>query len=251
MKSNRGEIVTIVLLILGLTGLGAYLFKPAFLNGESKRAKASKEASAHVETDTAALLAAERAKGSVAAAIVTEIGKANADAPAGPERDYIAKDVPLALDLLPNADLVALLAAEKRRAAVAEGKAEVIQKLYDAAYVDIQAVTKRATTAETKLDASFAARRQIDDKISEAAAVNLGLTRQRNQLIASVAVLFVLMVIYRLHLISPGSLGKMAADIHAGVNPITALDTYTAPWLQAAVRKAAKLNTELTSKPTS
>ncbi len=245
MKRNRAEVLTIVMLILGLAGLGAYLFKPKKLDGESRRADKGKQTTEQVETSVAVAVAAEQAKGAKAAAIITEVAKANLAEPSSPNREYIDKDLTLALDLLPKADLVALLAAEKRHAAFVEGKLDAVEKLYGSAYTDNQALQKRAAIAETKADAAFNAKRESDNAISEAAAANLALSRRSAQQWFAIGILIVGFAIYRLHLVGPGALGKMAADIRGGGNALNALSNYTAPWLFARVQKAAKLNTEL------
>ena len=250
MKSTRGEVTLILAAVLAAVGLFA-MFRPKWSHGESRRADTSKQATEQVEQAVAVAVAAEQAKSATAAASVAQIGIAAADAPASPAIDFIRRETPFTLSLLPHPDPAALLAAERRRLAIMEGKLAQAEKLYADAYKDAAALTARAERAEQQRSAAFAARRQADSALAEAAAANLALTRQRAQLLIALGALVLLVAIARLYLVSPATLGRIAADVRSGENPITALDRYLSPWLHAHVRRAAKLSTEPKDDPLS
>lgn len=228
-EPTRGFVVLPYLIALAVLGLGAVLLKPKFLDGESKRAAASVEA-------TSALLAAETARGASVASSLTAIGHANTLAPASPARDFIGREIPAALAKSPAPDPVELLAAEKRRSAVMEGRAEEAERLYG-----IEA--QNSTKLKADLDKALEARRKADSDLSEAAAAHLALERQRNIQIAVIVVLVLLWGYAKLYSISPSTLGRMAADIRSGTPAIQAFDVNLAPWLHSSVRKASQLAT--------
>lgn len=242
MYSQRGDVTVVLLLVLAGAALFG-MFKPKWADGESRRADESREASALVERAVAKSAAAERTKGASAAASLQQIGVAAADAPPSPPNDFIRREVPVALSLLPKPDLAAQLAAEQRRVAIMEGRLADAQALYTTAYADVAALTARAVRAEADRDTAFTGRRNADRALAEAAAANLALSRQRTQLIVGVAALVILFAIYRMYLVSPAALGRAATDIRAGQNPILALGHATAPWLHNHINRAARLST--------
>lgn len=209
--------------------LALLVTKPKLLNGDSRRAKASVEASAKVENATTA-------QGGAAAASVVKIGEANAVAPDSPAKNFIAQEVPAALAKLPAPDPLALLEAEKRRSAVMEGRAEEAARLYAAESARSAQLQKELTQARTE-------RRQVDEELTTTAAARLAADRQAAvfKLIACLGL--VLWLYARAFSITPASLGAIAADIRAGQNPIQAMDTHLAPWLHSSVNKAARLAT--------
>lgn len=212
------------------------MFKPKFLHGESKRADASATATANLEKATTD-------QGASAAASVAKIGEANAMAPASPARDFITREVPTALAKLPAPDPLALLEAEKRRAAVMEGRLTEASRLYEAE-------AKRASQLQTERDRALAARQHADVALQEAAAAQLAAERQANIFIAVCAVLAIGWGYTKLFSISPASMGSAAAAIRAGANPIEAIGHATAPWLHSRIHTAAKLATDIDAKPT-
>ncbi len=124
--------------------------------GASKRAAQSTAATARVEQTATA-------QGSAVAASIVEIGKANTEAPESPSRDFIAKEIPVALASLPAPDAQRLLEAERRRAAVMEGRADEARKLYELA-------AKQAAHLQHERDEAIAARRNADLALEKSAA---------------------------------------------------------------------------------
>jgi hypothetical protein len=209
----------------------AWLVKPSLFPGASKRAATSTEA-------TAQLVAATDAQGASAAASVTKIGQANSDAPESPARSFIAQEVPVALSRLPTPDPKALLEAERRRSAVMEGRLDEARALYER-------TAKESAKLQRERDEALAARRAADLALEQAAAAEHARTVQ---LLAAGIVAFLLLAgwIYsKVYSITPDAIGKIAADVRAGIAPLTALDTHLSPKLHARVSRAAKLATEL------
>ncbi len=227
--NTRGAVPVLMLWLVGLLGAALFVAKPKIFNGDSRRAKASVEATAHLE-------AAVTAQGAAAAASVAKIGEANAAAPASPARDFIAQEVPATLAKLPAPDPQALLEAERRRSAVMEGRAEEAARLYG---------LESAKSAELKrqLAAALADRRAADAAISEAAAARLAAERQATIWTVVAGLGAALWLYARAFSITPASLGAIAADVRAGVSPIQAMDTHLAPWLHPSVNRAARLAT--------
>ena len=114
------EVIVALALLAGV----AWFAKPSLFPGQSKRAAASTQATAAVEATT-------NAQGASAAASVAKIGEANAAAPASPARDFIGREVPMALSRLPAPDPQALLEAEKRRVDVMQGRLYEARRLYE------------------------------------------------------------------------------------------------------------------------
>src|SRR4051812_34278985 len=117
MKRANGFAGLGVLIVLAIIAAGAFVAKPALFPGDSARAADSSKATAKLEQVT-------EAQGASAAASVAKIGQANSAAPASPSRDFIAREVPVALSRLPPPDPAGLIEAERRRAAVMEGRAD-------------------------------------------------------------------------------------------------------------------------------
>lgn len=230
-----------VVVVLAVVAVGAWLFKPRKLDGESRRSDASAAASAQVEAAVAAAIAAEQAKGATAAASLAQIGIAAADAPPSPQSAYIRREVAWLSPLLPAPDAGALLAAERRRLAVVEGRLDEAQRLYAAADKDRSALLARAAAAESATAQAFAARRAADTALAEAAAANLALARRSAQQWAAIGALVLLAGFLWLHGISPAKIGKALADIRAGRAPTDAFDTVLPEWIQSRVQRAARL----------
>ena len=219
-----------MLAALAVIAAVAWFVKPSLFPGQSKRAADSSRASVAVEEAT-------NAQGAAAAASVAKIGEANAAAPASPSRDFITREIPMALSRLPSPDPKALLDGEKRRVAVMEGRLDEARRLYESA-------SRQSEKLQRERDEALAARRAVDLQLEQAAAAEHARTTQAIGF-AAVAVLLGAGWIYaKVYSIGPHTLGQVAADIRAGANPLAALDTHLAPRLHAQVRRAAKLATE-------
>lgn len=226
---RAGEItVGLALLIAALAVGGFVALKPMF-SRDKARARESAEA-------TEQLVAATDAQAASAAASVAKIGEANTVAPQSPSRDFISREVPMALAKLPAPDPQALLEAERRRAAVMEGRYEEANRLYEKE-------SKRAERLQQERDTALAERRAADTALIEAAAAKSGAERQRLIFIAVAVLAAGLWVFSYLSRVSPKSIGAMAADIRAGAKPIAALDAHTAPWLHGLINKHSRLST--------
>lgn len=216
-----------IVVALAVVGLLAFAAKPSLFPGDSRRAAQSSKATARVE-------AAADAQGAAVAASVAKIGEANTEAPPSPARDFIAREVPVALSLLPAPDAERLIEAERRRAAVMEGRLEEARSLYAAA-------AKEGAELRKERDSAEAARRAADLALEQAAAAAHARTMQALAL-GGLAILALAAFIYaKVYGISTASAGRIAADIRAGSDPLRALDTHLAPRLHARVRRAAKL----------
>jgi hypothetical protein len=175
--NRRAEIATGTLVLIALVGLviGFAAPKPKFLDGRSREADKSAEASAEVEKRVAKAVEAEQAKGAVVAASVVQIGVAAGQLPDSPQKTFISREAGVVLPpLLPPPDPDALLAAERRRVAILEGKLEHADKLYAAAVKDSERRLERAVKAERKVAESFAERREMDTQLAESAAYARG-----------------------------------------------------------------------------
>lgn len=227
---RRGMTGIEVLAALALLGAVAWWVKPSLFPGQSKRAAASTQATAAVETAT-------NAQGASAAASVAKIGEANAVAPASPSKDFISREIPMALSRLPAPDPQALLEAERRRVAVMEGRLDEARRLYETA-------AKQSEKLQRERDEALAARRAVDLQLEQAAAAEHARTTQAIGA-ALVALLLLAGWIYtKVYSVGPDTLGKIAADVRAGIKPIAALNTHLAPRLHTKVRRAAKLAAE-------
>jgi hypothetical protein len=228
-------LVELVVVLAVLAG-GLFVAKPSWFPGASKRAAKSTEATTKVEQ-------AVDAQGAAVAASVVKIGEANAVAPESPSRAFIGQEVPVALARLPAPDAKALIEAERRRAAVMEGRLEEARKLYEVA-------AKQSERLQKERDEAFAARREADLALEKAAAVEHSRTMQMLGLGVVVVLLAAAWLYTRIYSISPETIGKVAADVRSGMNPISALNTHLSPRLHNRVRKAAKLATEPADDPT-
>ncbi|MDF3056814.1 MAG: hypothetical protein K0R17_1029 [Rariglobus sp.] len=248
--SQRGEITLATILVMACVG-GAlvWLAKPRKLDGESRRADASLEATAALQAAHKAELAAADAKAATVAASVQQIGVAAAAAPANSATDYIGREVTWLSPLLPAPDARALLAAERRRIAVMEGRLDEAQRLYATADKERAMLLARASQAEAARDVAQLARETADRKISEAAAANLALERRSRLQWAGLTIAVVVLgggwLYAKIYGIGPATLGNIAADIRAGMPGIQAIDTHLAPRLHRSVQRAAKLATEI------
>lgn len=164
MKSQRGEVATILLLAIVVLGGGLIATKslPIF-NGESRRAEKG-------QATTAALNAAANAPAAANTASAQVIGQAAAKLPDSPAAAFIRNEVPIMLARGPVPDANELLAAEKRLNAYLSGQLDEARKMHGKALE--QAGDLRAALAEAQ-----AAKRAADDAITVAAAENIAANR--------------------------------------------------------------------------
>lgn len=225
------EVAAAIALVGGLL----YVFAPSWLPGASKRAAKS-------TATTAQLVKAVDEQGAAAAASVVKIGEANAAAPESPARSFIGQEIPVALSRLPSPDPRALLEAERRRAAVMEGRLDEARRLYETA-------ARQSEKLQRERDEALAARHAADLALEQAAAAEHARTLQLFAM-GGVALLFLAAFIYaKIYGVTPETIGKAAADIRAGVNPIAALSFAVPSRLHARVRRASQLATEPTDDP--
>ena len=226
MKTKAFTLVEVVVVLAALSGI-AWAVKPSLFPGHAKRAAQSTQA-------TANLVAATDAQGASAAASVAKIGEANAAAPESPSRSFIAAEVPLTLSLLPAPDPKAALEAERRRAAVMEGRLDEARRLYETA-------AAKADRLQAERDEALAARQAADLALEKAAAAEHARTLQMLGIGALALLLGAGWLYAKVYGITPATAGQIAADIRAGVSPIAAFDTHLAPRLHKAVNRAARL----------
>ena len=164
MKSQRGEIATILLLAIFAIGAGLVATKtlPIF-NGGSRRADKG-------QATTAALNAAANATAAANTASAQVIGQAAARLPDSPAATFIRQEVPIMLARGPVPDAAELIAAEKRLNAYLSGQLDEARKLHGKALE--QAGDLRAALADAQ-----AAKRNADDAISVAAAEAIAANR--------------------------------------------------------------------------
>jgi len=233
MRSNRGDATAIVLAaILVIGGVFVWL-KPKLGSGKGD-AKDSAKA-------TAALVQSLDERAATAAAGVFAIGTANSMAEDSPSKNFITREVPAVLSKLPTPDPMALLEAEKRRAAVMEGRLEEANRLYERE-------AKRSEQLQKERDIAIAERQAVDVRLSEAAAAREAAQRQSLLFKIGLGVAGLIMLVLWFYRVSPGSLGKIMADIRSGVSPGQAFDTYTTPIVQKMVNRAARLSTPSADK---
>lgn len=242
LKSQRGEAAAIVIGVVALCTVLVWMFKPRMIHGESRRAKASTESTAQVETATAAVDAAASQRAAAAAASVVKIAEANSTAPASAEKDFIGREAPVALANLPAPDPQALLEAERRRVAVMEGRLAEASKLYEAAMRSSAESAKELADLRANLATAQAERRSADAAIAEAAAANLALERQRNQFVVALVIAVCAWLYVKFTHLSPGAMAEAVQDIRGGkVDPIVALDGVATRLQQRYVKLLTKL----------
>lgn len=227
MRRN-GEVTLLVLVAIVVVGAGFFVLKPLF-SRDKKRAKES------VQT-TEQLIAAVNAQGASAAASVATIGAANVEAPDSPAKNFIAREVPVALSQLPAPDPKALIEAEKRKVAVMEGRLEEANKLYET-------VAKKAERLQSERDDAIAAKRASDQALVEAAAAKAAAEQQRRMMLLALVGVGAVAGFFWFYRISPSALGRIAADIRAGIPATHAFDAHTTPIVQRFVNRAARLAT--------
>lgn len=223
----KGFALWIVIVALAALGGGLWMAKPAFFPGESRRA-------ANSARTTEALIATTDKQGAVVAASLTKIAEANAETPPTPQKAFIGEESGLALTLLPHADPNALIAAERRKAAVLEGRVEEARRLYEAA-------AKNAARLQQERDEAIVAKRESDGALAEAAAAHHARTLQALGIGLVALVALGAFAYAKFYGIGPATLGQIAHDIKAGADPITAMDIALPPRLHRHIARARKL----------
>jgi len=231
---TRGEISLLVLGIIALLGVGGWgLSKTKFFHGESKRADQSTKT-------TEALVSTQEKAASVAAASVVKIGEANQTAPESPEKLFIGREVPVALASLPKPDSEALLAAERRKTAVLEGRVVEANALYGQAM-------QRADQIQRELAKAIAAKRAADLALEEAAAESRGAEQQAFWAICGLGAIAALYLWVKITHFSPGQIATLVTDIRSGQTEpnqaLAALDNVSSGLQQKIVRTLHKLKT--------
>lgn len=223
MNKRSGEATLIVVVVLAIAA-GFMLPKPKFLSGESRRAEASQEATADLAKAIEDLKKKEDEKGAKVAASLQQIGVANGQTADSPQKTFIDRELNFVSPLLPKPDYASLLAAERRRVAIAEGKLELADQLYARAAKDNQELLRKVEKLEQNFQQALAQRRDVDLRLSEAAAA----VRAREQVIGilfGVCVLVLALYVFaKINGVSLRSLAVTASDIRKGDDPVAALD---------------------------
>lgn len=234
-SSIRGEASLIILLAVVVLGGGAWgLSKTKWFSGESKRAKTSTET-------TADLIAAQEKRSAVAAASVVKIGEANAEAPDSPSKTFIGREVPVALASLPAPDIEAVIAAERRKVAVMEGRLIEADRLYGDAM-------KRADEYQKELARAISAKRASDAALEIAAAEARAAEQQRFWFMLIAGAAGALYLWTKLSHASPLAISRAVQDMRNGgeVNSsVAALDGALTPFQQSNVRLMAWMREKL------
>lgn len=226
------EVVAVVA-ILGAVG---WFGLPKLFHGSTRRANNAAQATAKVEQATVA-------QGSSAAASVVKIAEANAAAPDSPSKTYIAQEAPVALSKLPAPDPQELIEAERRRAAVFEGKYELARKLFTEAM-------DRATELQRELDQAKEARARADQALLSAAAAERARTMQAGAAGLVCLLLAALWVWSRLNGFSLAKIAEIRASVFSGKETLEqAIDRLASPRQQNAIRRDVATRIDLPTNP--
>lgn len=253
LKGFTGIELAVVLALV--TVVTVYIVNPKFIHGESRRADQSQQATQQVVQTQHTVDQAQqqvdviqKEKSAKAAASVTTMVTAAEEAPKSPHTAFIAKEGRLALTYLEKPDQTALLASEQRYSAFLEGKVELIQNLYQDAYLesrDMAIKLDKAESAKAKAekdrDDAIAKREAVDQKLIVAAAEHRATERQRNIAILACVVAFGLWVWAKSTHFSPFQIMNAVHDIKNGAEPIVALDTSASPLQQRIVNLLTRL----------
>ena len=229
--NNKGIAVLEFILIVALLGGGLYVTKPALFPGQSKRAADSTAATKAVEqafTHQGSLVAASVYKMNEAANLIEDV----------PLRSFMLQESQLAITRGPQPDLKELLEAEKRKMAALTGQYNELQRLHSEAQ-------KKTVEAQKNLSVAKEERRQVDNELREAAAVAHAKSMQTYALMGIAFVLLAGWVYTRFMNITPSTLGKIRADIGAGMEPVMAMDTNLSPRFFKSINKAARQATPI------
>lgn len=251
MKKESGVITIGVAIAIVVGGvIITWMTKPDLLPGTAAhRAKVSVQATQQVKDTTVKVDEATRKQGAEVAAGLTKISEANGMAPASSARDFITLESANLLTMLPAPDPIALMEAEKRRAAVMEGQRDEARRLYETAAKKADQLQQERDAALVARDAAELKRQRADEDFTKAAAAEHARTMQAMGASIFAIVLLVVIGYLKLFGINTNTLGRIAADIRAGNDPIQTLDTHLAPWLHPAVQRAAKLASDLPNPP--
>lgn len=240
-KRKRAVIDGGLLLAVGIIAIVGYLFlKPS---QSQKQAAASVQTTSKVENATTQVDNAVKAQNAAAAGGVAAVGQVNQQAPASPQKDAIAREIPAILAKMEPPDLKAQNESLARMNAVMQGKMELAESLYKDEAKKTAKQAEELKDARDKLQREQAERRSVDLQLSEAAAVG----KFKDQIIMAVVAVAILLgagwLYARMFSINMGTAGTILSDIRAGVAPTVAFDTHLAPWHHASVNKAARLAT--------
>jgi len=231
MNSRRALTGVEIALVLAVLGVGTWLFAPKLLPGASKRAAESVATSRE-------LIAAKDAPAAANAASLTVITRALADVPDSPSTRFIANEVPIMLARSPAPDPMELLAAEKRRVAFIEGQLDEQRRLTAVAMKDSASLVARVAKAE-------AAKQASDQAIVAAAAAERARTLQLAGMALVALIVAGAWLWLKFNSIGIPSIGKLATDLRAGINPIEALSNIVDQRHHDRVQKLVKLATPL------
>lgn len=241
MKTLRAFTGLEVMVALAVLGALTWAVAPQMFPGASRRAKDSGKATAAVEQTTAAVDRATAAQGGAVAAGLTQIGTANAAAPASPSRDFVGREVPHLLTMLPAPSPADLLAAESRRVAVMEGRAEEARRLYETAAARAAALQSERDAALAARDTAQAERRAVDEKLVAAAAAEHARTVQLGAALLLAAVLGAGWLWLKFHSVGKHGLAVLANDLRDHPPSLAALDSIVDERLKPGVRNLAKI----------
>lgn len=227
------EVVAVVA-ILGAVG---WFGLPKLFHGATRRADNSAKATQKLEQATVA-------QGSSAAASVVKIAEANAAAPDSPAKTYIAQEAPVALSKLPAPDPQELIEAERRRAAVFEGKYELARKLFTEAM-------DRATELQRELDQAKDARARADQALASAAAAERARTLQAGGAALVCLILAGLWIWSRMNGFSLAKIAEIRASVFSGKETLEqAIDRLASVRQQDAIRRGVATRIDLPASPT-
>lgn len=224
MKQTHGLAPIFLIVYIAAAGaVGLFVAKPKLFHGESKRAETSAKT-------TAELVATANQKSAEAAASIVVIEKANLEAPDSKQKEFIAREIPVALSKLQPPDLNALLSAEQRKASILEGRLEQADKLYG---------IERTHSAdlENKYVKALAAKNKSDQDLQIVAAEHLVIERQRNQIIVVCGVLGLLYFYTKATHLGIGAVSELAKDLKDGrISSQHAIDSVTSRFQQFLCR---------------
>ena len=237
-RNHKGEATVVVLAVVAVAGIALWLFKPRSVHGESRRADESARTTESLNAATNEAMEAERKRGAEAAASVTKIGEAAAESPESPAKAFITREVPLALSNLPPPDQMALIEAERRKAAVMEGRYNEAARLYKDAFTHAAQLQREKDEAIAALEAARLERQKADQAILEAAAANRALEKQRNMFILGCVIVGGLWLWAKITHFSPSQIAQSVRDIRAKTyqDPVVALDIPANRLQQSIVR---------------
>jgi hypothetical protein len=244
-RSIAGAVAESVVLGIAVVALAGWLgpkVLPSLFDKRTKQADQSQDASAAVEQAVSKAVEAERAKGAAVAASVQQIGVAAGQLPDSPQKSFIVREGTWMSPLLPPPDLAALLASERRRVALLEGKLELADKLYAQGAKDSAALLARAVKAEAKAEATFASRRAVDTALAESAAYARGKDMVIGLLFAAFALAVCLWLYAKATGLSRVDIARMANRAREGASAMDAIDAVVPDsWHDKIAAQAAKL----------